>query len=263
MFDRIKNVVVIALATLGVLFIILMLIPDDEEEDRTEALQETIEAEATEETREYALSEGAKEEETEATVTEEASDEEDREENASQVPFSEDDRDEEEPEEETGDEDSGNRAEVIIPDSEISDYKMKFRTSTVDGKIVDQSIFEDYDITIVYVWATYCGNCISEMDEYGAFYKNKPDNVNLVGIVGDVYDGIDSNVKSAENILSDSGAEFMNLAVSDSLYDIAASIQLYPSSFLVDRKGHIIGGLLEGAHYEDTMKVLGEYVSET
>lgn len=262
MLGRIKNVVVIALATLGVLFIILMLMPEDEEEDRPEALQETIETEATEETREYALAEGAEEKETEAVVTEEPFDEDSREEEASGEGSSEDSRDEEEPQEEPVDEDHGNRVEVNIPDSEISDYKMKFKTGTLDGKIVDQSIFEDYDITIVYVWGTYCPTCISEIGDYGEYYKNKPDNVNVVGIISDVYDGVDRNVKEAKSILSDKGVEFPNLAVSDSLYDVAASVQYLPSAFMVDGKGYIIGGLLEGAGFKDTMNVLGEYISE-
>ncbi len=230
MKDKIKTIVITVLATLGVLFIIIMLLPDSE--DSAAAAEETV----TEETAEAA------------------------EEEKPDIRNSEEDEDLKETEAATEETDTGNIAEVNIPDSDVSDYKLQFKTSTLNGDIVSDDIFSDYDITVVFVWATYCGNCIDEMDEYAEFYRNLPDNVNLLGMVSDVYDGIDMNRKAAKEIISDAGAEFDNLLISDSLYDVATDIQYVPSTFFVNREGHIVGALLEGAKLKNTKQELGKYI---
>ena len=234
MWDKVKLVIITALCTLGVLFIILMLWPEGEDETVTE---ETVAVEEEEE---------------------ETEDEEDTEE-------IEDTDDEEEPEEDSDEEDvdgeeNSTGANVDIPDSVLSKGTISFRTTTLDNKAVSESVFSDYDITIVHVWGTFCDPCIAEMPNYAKTYKELPDNVNLVGIICDVYDGIDSNVSDANDILDEAGAKFMNLRTSDDIYDIIAGIQFVPSSFLVDREGHVIGEILDGADYSDTMRELAKYV---
>ncbi len=148
---------------------------------------------------------------------------------------------------------------VTIPESELSGKTLKFKTVTLDNKEVSQDIFSDYDITVVHVWGTFCGGCLQEMKDYADFYKNLPANINLVGIVCDVYDGIDSNAQDAKEILGDAGAEFMNLVTSDDIYEITYSFQYVPSTFFVDKEGHVIGEMMDGAGFEDTKRVLDGY----
>ena len=229
---KVFEYLVVILAAFGVLFIILLFLPDDEEEN----VSETV----TEETVEMA------EEDTEP------------EENAS--PGSKEEASEEESPAEEKPDDGKNTVQVNIPESEVSGKPLKFRTMNLDKKRVTEDIFKDYDITVVHVWGTYCGPCIAEMGDYASFYKELPDNVNLMGLVLDTYDGIDSNVDAAHEILSDAGAEFDNIRVSDSLYDLASGIDYIPSSFLVDREGHIIGKIMEGVRFEETKKGLMKYL---
>ena len=84
--------------------------------------------------------------------------------------------------------------------------------------------------------------------------------MNIVGIICDVYDGIDNNVDDANRILDDAGAGFMNLRTSDSIYDVTEGIQLIPTSFFVDREGHIIGEMMMGRGYEATISRLNGYL---
>ena len=232
MWNKIKTIIITVLATLGVLFIILMLIPDDEDETAapvTQTVQEVQESPEETETQE-------------TSQTQEVSQpQEDTEESATEYQ-------------------NAATASVNIPESEISGKTVKFTTKTLDGKKVDQSIFSDHDITIVHVWGTYCGPCISEMGSYGRFYENMPSNVNLIGIVCDVYDGMDNNADSAKEILDDAGAGFTNLRLSDSVYDVVSDIQVIPSSFFVDREGHIIGDMMMGAHYDAVISRLNGYL---
>ena len=98
------------------------------------------------------------------------------------------------------------------------------------------------------------------MGDYARFYSKRPDNVNLIAIVCDVYDGIDSNVSAANDILGDAGAKFLNLRTSDDLYDLVGGFQYVPSSFFVDRDGHLIGEMMDGANFEMTMERLEGYI---
>ena len=238
MWEKIKNALVVALATLGVLFIIIMLIPDDEEsyeDTETAVVQEETDSGETETTKD---SESVETEETDSDKT----------------------GDGEAADEETEDDKKGNSVTVKIPSSEVSDNKIAFKTVSLDNETVTDDIFSDYDITVVHVWGTFCQPCIAEMGDYARFYSKRPDNVNLIAIVCDVYDGIDSNVSAANDILGDAGAKFLNLRTSDDLYDLVGGFQYVPSSFFVDRDGHLIGEMMDGANFEMTMERLEGYI---
>ncbi len=246
--EKVRYTILVALATLGVLFIILMIIPEDEDITDPAGGQETAEVQ------EYADDEDDEDIEAGSDEEEADTDIEEAEEEAEAV---EEQEAEDKPDEK---EDAGNTVSVNIPDSEISDKALSFRTSSLDNKEVTQDIFSDYDITVVHVWGTFCQPCIAEMGDYAKFYKDLPDNVNLIAVVCDVYDGIDSNVSEANDILSDAGAKFKNLRTSDDLYDVIGSFQYVPSSFFVDKNGHIIGEMMDGASFSDTKSRLEGYL---
>ncbi|MCR5650955.1 MAG: TlpA family protein disulfide reductase [Lachnospiraceae bacterium] len=243
---------VIILAVLGLLFVILMLIPDDEEDAGTVEEQITEEGQLTEENQTA---------EEDQTVEEEQIKEEETE-TFSEDPDSMKESDDEARTEETETEESdgsGRKSAVDIPESELSDQVLTFRTVSLDNEELTEDIFSDYDITVVHIWATFCGPCIREMGQYAQFYKDLPGNVNLVGLVLDVEDGSDYNVSDAKEILSDAGAEFTNLRTNGDLKHIADRIDYVPSSFFVDSKGHIIGDIMDGAGFEETKARLNEY----
>ena len=243
------RIVLGVLATLGVLFIILMLIPDDEEET---AQTEQITAEAVEDTKQD-IGGDISSPLAQVTKQDTAPEEETKQETATEIQD-----DPEESAEET--EHAANAVSVTIPASELSEKTLRFQTVTLDNQVITQDIFAEHDITLVHVWATFCGPCIAEMGEYAKLYRELPDNVGMVGLIVDVYDGINSNVSDANEILSDAGAEFPNMRVSDDLYDVSNSFQFVPSSFFVDSEGHIIGKLMDGAGFDDTKQRLDGYL---
>ena len=261
MLQKIKSTAVIVLATLGVLFIIIMLMPDDEEEGpETVAVETEVSAEvnneaASEKEPSEAVAEPEVKPEQEAGAEQEAKPEAEADAKETESAVTEA-ASEPTPEPETS---ASESAEDEKPESkpEFDSESLRFKTTTLDGKTVTSDIFADYDTTVVFLWGTYCESCIREMGNYASFYKEKPDNVNFIGIICDVYDGIDNNVRDANAILSDAGAEFMNLKTSDSIFDITNEYQYIPSSFFVDRKGHVVEKL-EGAGYSQTMKALNE-----
>ena len=253
MLKKILKVLTIVFAAYGVLFIILLLLPEDEEDTTAQTVtEESVEAVSEEEVTEGEAAKEEREETTEAaseTAVAEAEEEtvqNDQEEAAAEVG--------------SGKEDGKHTVQVNIPESELGGETFKFRSTTLDNKVVTDEIFKDYDLTIVHVWGTYCGPCIAEMGDYAELYKDLPDNVNLVGLVCDVYDGLDNNVATAHEILDDAGAKFTNIATSDSNYDLVFAFQYVPSSFFVDREGRIVGKLMDGAKFKDTKKKLNSYL---
>jgi thiol-disulfide isomerase/thioredoxin len=257
MWKKIKNTLVIVLATLGVLFIIIMLMPDDEDADYESADAETsVSVSDVDDTDSDSETDENEDEEDSELTTAEISTE------ASAAQESENRTESSEEASDTSQPDSSSSTTVNIPESEISDKQLSFKTVSLDNNVVDQSIFADYDITVVHVWGTFCSPCIAEMGDYASFYKELPENVNLVGVICDVYDGIDSNVSDANSILKDAGAEFMNLRISNDLYDITKPLQYVPSSFFVDRNGHVIGEMMDGAGFEQTKSRLESYLSK-
>ncbi|MBP5222220.1 MAG: redoxin domain-containing protein [Lachnospiraceae bacterium] len=228
MFGRMKKGVVLVLAVLGVLFCFIMLLPDDGEEDYVYEDNYTYEDETV-----YGQQETAA-----------AADEKDTEE----IPA---------PEESSRD---TGEVDIKIPEKELAEKGLAFRTTSIDSLVVTQEIFGDYDITVVHVWGTYSERCAAEMKNYQKLYEELPENINLIGIVCDVYDGINSNVKEAEAILDQSGTEYQNLRTSDSLYEVTAKLKEIPATFLVNREGRIIGEIASGAGPEDTEEKLKSYI---
>ena len=232
MWEKISHTLLIALATLGVLFIVIMVWPEsDDSKDDSSSLNnqnshqtETVKEESEEDAGSGIFVEVSKEETESEPVT------------------------------------SQNGVAVNIPSSELSSETLSFKTVTLDNTTISQDIFSDYDITVVHVWGTFCSPCIAEMGEYAQLYRDLPENVNLIAVICDVYDGIDSNVSRANEILSDAGAEFTNLRTSDDLYGIISNFQYVPSSFFVDSEGHIIGELMDGAGISDTKNRLDGYL---
>ncbi len=279
MGKTVKTVIVTVLATLGVLFIIILLIPDDEEDDYYDepaTIQEAVTQQAESAMESNPSAQAATESSGSGNATEstdglsagssnslsgsadessngaDGSNSDGQGEDGSAEPAGSSD--------ESSAESSGNTATVNIPESEISDKAIKFKTSTLDDKEVSQDIFSDYDLTLVHVWGTYCQPCLVEIGDYGTLYGELPDNVNIIGIVVDVYDGINTNVSQAHDILDSNGVDFVNLRVSDGMYNVIADVQYIPSSFFVDGEGHMVGSLLEGVKFEETRDKLYEYI---
>ena len=42
-----------------------------------------------------------------------------------------------------------------------------FTAADLEGNPVSEEIFKDYDLTMINIWATFCGPCISEMPDLG------------------------------------------------------------------------------------------------
>ena len=61
-----------------------------------------------------------------------------------------------------------------------------FESETLDGEKVTEEIFQQADLTMVNIWATFCGPCIQEMPDLAQLSEEYQDKgVQIIGLIGD------------------------------------------------------------------------------
>ncbi len=122
-----------------------------------------------------------------------------------------------------------------------------FSTTTLTGDSVDQTILEGYDLTMVNVWATYCGPCVTEMPYISNLIEDyEEQGVQILGLVSDVMTSqgeLDPyQVSLAEDVVEKTGAgNYTHLMADLSLYGLLSQIYAVPTTFFVDSEGNQVG----------------------
>ena len=128
-----------------------------------------------------------------------------------------------------------------------------FSTQTLAGETVDNTMLSGYPVTMVNVWATFCGPCLDEMPDLGTLAAEYADKgVQIVGLVSDVLNAdatIDQEqVDLAKEIVSSTGANYPHLLPSAELIQsVLMNTQVVPTTFFVDETGKQIGDTITGA----------------
>lgn len=144
-----------------------------------------------------------------------------------------------------------------------------FTSQDLEGNDVDDSIFDDYDVTMINVWGTFCGPCIQEMPDLGQLAEDYADEgLQIVGIVSDAtdYEGgyPEETVELAKEIVEETGAGYLHLLPSQDLLNrVLSSIQVVPTTFFVDSEGNQLGGIVTGSKsYDDWTAILDQKLEE-
>ena len=138
-----------------------------------------------------------------------------------------------------------------------------FTAETLDGEQADESIFEGKKVTMVNIWATFCGPCIREMPDLQRLHEDYADKgFQVVGIVCDVYD--ESGVKAAKAIEEDTGVRYVSLLPSDSLNEAKLKdVTSVPETFFVDETGTVIAGPYIGSNsYENWAAIIEDVLAK-
>lgn len=132
-----------------------------------------------------------------------------------------------------------------------------FQAVDLNGNTVTQDIFKDYDVTMVNVWATYCGPCREELPGLQKAYEQIPENVNIIGLCTDGAD----NGDLATAIIEKTGVKFTQVVMNDQLKELVGQYALYtPTTFFVDSQGNLIGDVKIG--YNGAVDVAEQYLEE-
>lgn len=138
-----------------------------------------------------------------------------------------------------------------------------FTTTDLEGNTVTEAIFADKALTVVNVWGTFCGPCIEEMDELAAWSQSMPENVQLIGLVSDLYSPEDTDTfETAVAICEATGANvYKSLVASDDLAPLLSQVVGVPTTFFVNANGEIIGEPIVGANVPGCMAFVEEYLN--
>ena len=116
-----------------------------------------------------------------------------------------------------------------------------FVTEDFEGNKVTEAYFDNADVTIVHVWATYCGTCLAEMEEFGQMTQSLPENVQVLGLCIDVNSQDAYEKEMAEQILADNNVKMTNVIVNDDFNGALSNVVGVPTTYIVDRAGNIVG----------------------
>lgn len=137
-----------------------------------------------------------------------------------------------------------------------------FQTTDINGTAYDESLFQEYDLTLVNIFATWCSPCVNELPELEEIYQKLGEEYNI-GVAGFVMDTVDANFLPASDqddvlakakLLSEkTGATFPFLIPDETaLNGRLIGIDAVPETFFVGRDGNIVGETYTGARsYED------------
>lgn len=138
----------------------------------------------------------------------------------------------------------------------------EFSADTLEGQAATQEIFQDSELTMLNIWATYCGPCLQEMPGLGSISDAyDEERFQIVGLVTDVYSQeqseeiqqiINQNIETAKAAVEATGADYTHLLLNQALYEkLAGQMQYVPTSIFLDREGRQVGEVYTSARSEE------------
>lgn len=118
---------------------------------------------------------------------------------------------------------------------------LQFDTIDLTGNKVTSEIFKDYDVTMINMWATWCGPCRAELPEIGKLYEAfKDKKCNVIGITGDLSPDNQDVLETAKKIVKDAACKYTVIQNNDSLTPLFKGLPAWPTTIFVDKNGTII-----------------------
>ena len=130
----------------------------------------------------------------------------------------------------------------------------QFEGKDLDGNKVDSSVFAENAVTVVNFWFNECKPCVEELSEMNALNDRiKEQGGEVLGVNVGALDGDEQNIATAKQILETKGAKYRNIYF-DSDSDagkFALGITAFPTTYVIDRNGNIVGEPIVGAITEE------------
>ncbi len=137
----------------------------------------------------------------------------------------------------------------VKPYADLEGKALHFTTTDINGNTVtSEELFGSHEITMLNVWASWCGPCIGELQELEAI------NNRLAGkdcaVVGLLYDGDDSDaVETARQIMREKGVTYTVILPPDN-FDEIIEINAFPTTFFVGKDTALTGSPVIGAQVD-------------
>ena len=126
-----------------------------------------------------------------------------------------------------------------------------FEGKDLDGNPVkSDDLFSGNAVTVVNFWFTTCNPCVGELSELDALNKELAEKGGaLIGVNTFTLDGDEAAISEAKDVLTKKGATYQNVYFDSDgeAGKFTANIFAYPTTYVVDRNGNIVGEPIVGA----------------
>lgn len=126
-----------------------------------------------------------------------------------------------------------------------------FEGKDLDGNPVkSDELFSANAVTVVNFWFTTCNPCVGELSELDALNKELAKKGGaLIGVNTFTLDGDEAAISEAKDVLAKKGATYQNVyfASDGEAGKFTTNIFAYPTTYVVDRNGNIVGDPIVGA----------------
>ena len=126
-----------------------------------------------------------------------------------------------------------------------------FEGKDLDGNTVKSNeLFSANAVTVVNFWFTTCNPCVGELSELDALNKELAEKGgSLIGVNTFTLDGDETAISEAKDVLAKKGATYQNVYFDSDgeAGKFTTNIFAYPTTYVVDRSGNIVGEPIVGA----------------
>ena len=126
-----------------------------------------------------------------------------------------------------------------------------FEGKDLDGNTVkSDELFSGNTVTVVNFWFTTCNPCVGELAELDALNKELAEKGgSLIGVNTFTLDGNEAAISEAKDVLAKKGATYQNVYFDSDgeAGKFTTNIFAYPTTYVVDRSGNIVGEPIVGA----------------
>ena len=126
-----------------------------------------------------------------------------------------------------------------------------FEGKDLDGnEVKSDELFSANAVTVVNFWFTTCSPCVGELGDLDALNKELADKGGaLIGVNAFTLDGDETAISEAKDVLAKKGATYQNVYFDSSspAGAFTANIFAFPTTYVVDRNGNIVGEPIVGA----------------
>ena len=126
-----------------------------------------------------------------------------------------------------------------------------FEGKDLDGnEVKSDELFSANAVTVVNFWFTTCNPCVGELAELDALNKELAEKGgSLIGVNTFTLDGNETAISEAKDVLAKKGATYQNIYFGSGgdAGKFVENVFAYPTTYVVDRSGNIVGEPIVGA----------------
>ena len=135
--------------------------------------------------------------------------------------------------------------------------KFEFTAKDLEGKEISSAdLFAKNEVTMLNIWATWCGPCIGELEELQKLHTDLQEKgCGLVGML------IDDDQETANQLISENGLTYPMIWAPDTLGDFI-TLEGVPTTLFIGKDGTVLASPIVGADVEGYNETLATLINK-